>query len=127
MDNTDILRRAVEELWNPGRLDEYMELYADDAELQPQASFPDLGRTVTGREAIRRFFDGIHQPVTLGEFQTAGDLVIWSFRWGTGAAAGDSPDWTLVYTFRDGKAVRAQYFEDRSHALQAAGLAPTEV
>ena len=119
MDNAEILRRAVEDLWNAGLLDEYMDIYAEDAELQPRARFPDLGRTVTGREAIREFFKGIHQPVTLGEFQTAGDKVIVSFQWGLGGADG-SPDWTLVYTFRDGKAVRAQYFAERAHALAAA-------
>lgn len=127
MDNAEILRHAVEDLWNPGRLDEYMELYTDDAELNPQARFPDLGRTVTGREAIHQFFKGIHQPVTLGEHQVVDDRVIWSFRWGTDAGDAGSPDWTLVYTFRDGKAVRAQYFQHRADALQASGLAATEV
>src|SRR5438309_2268370 len=47
MDNAAILRRAVDELWNVGRLDEYMEIYTDDAPLQPQARFPDLGPTST--------------------------------------------------------------------------------
>ncbi|MDQ1507683.1 MAG: hypothetical protein QOD57_5410 [Actinomycetota bacterium] len=121
--NAEILRRAVEDLWNPGLLDEYMEIYADDAELQPQARFPDLGKTVTGREAIHEFFKGIHQPVTLGEFQTTGDKVIVSFTWGTAPGGDGSPDWTLVYTFRDGKAILAQYFANRTHALCAAGLA----
>jgi ketosteroid isomerase-like protein len=121
--NAEILRRAVEDLWNPGLLDEYMEIYADDAELQPQARFPDLGTTVTGRAAIQQFFKGIHQPVTLGEFRTTGDKVIVSFTWGTDPGGDGSPDWTLVYTFRDGKAVLAQYFTNRTHALCAAGLA----
>jgi ketosteroid isomerase-like protein len=121
--NAEILRRAVEDLWNPGLLDEYMEIYADDAELQPQARFPDLGMTVTGRAAIHQFFKGIHQPVTLGEFQTTGDKVIVSFTWGTDSGGEGSPDWTLVYTFSDGKAVLAQYFTNRTHALCAAGLA----
>ncbi|HEV7687147.1 MAG TPA: nuclear transport factor 2 family protein [Acidimicrobiia bacterium] len=127
--NAEILRRAVEDLWNPGLLDEYMEIYADDAELQPQARFPDLGTTVTGRAAIHQFFKGIHQPVTLREFQTTGDKVIVSFTWGTDPGGDGSPDWTLVYTFRDGKAVLAQYFTNRTHALCAAGLAtaPSEV
>jgi len=123
MDNTEILRRAVDELWNVGRLDEYMEIYTDDAELQPQARFPDLGPTITGREAIHRFFKGINAPVTWGEFQTVGDKVIASFTWDTGEAGG-SPSWTLVYRFRDGKVVLAQYFQDRLDALCAAGFAP---
>ena len=104
MDNAAILRRAVDELWNVGRLDEYMEIYTDDAELQPQARFPDLGPTITGREAIHRFFKGINAPVTWGEFQTVGEKVIASFTWDTGEAGG-SPSWTLVYMFRDGKVV----------------------
>lgn len=127
--NAEILRRAVEDLWNPGQLDEYMEIYAEDAQLQPQARFPDLGRTVTGRAAIQEFFQGIHQPVTMGEFQTTGDKVVMSFAWGTDPGPDASFDWTLVYTFRDGKAVLAQYFAHRAHALAAAGLtaATTEV
>jgi len=123
MDNTAILRRAVDELWNVGRLDEYMEIYTDDAELQPQARFPDLGPTITGREAIHKFFAGINLPVTWGEFQTVGDKVVASFTWDAGAAGG-SPSWTLVYTFRDGKVVLAQYFQDRLDALCAAGFTP---
>jgi hypothetical protein len=125
MDNAEILRRAVDELWNAGRLDEYMEIYSDDAELQPQARFPDLGPTITGRNAIHTFFAGVHTPVTWGEFRTVGDKVIASFRWDAGAAGG-SPEWTLVYTFRDGKVTRAQYFQDRLDALCAAGFAAAE-
>jgi len=122
MDNVEILRRAVDDLWNVGRLDEYMEIYADDAELQPRASFPDLGVTITGREAIHQFFEKINTPVTWGEFQTIGDKVIASFQWDAGSAGG-SPTWTLVYTFRAGLVVRAQYFQDRLDALCAAGFA----
>src|SRR5882724_1362493 len=102
MDNAAILRRAVDELWNVGRLDEYMDIYTADAELQPRARFPDLGPRITGREAIRTSFAGINAPVTWGESQTVGDKVVASFTWDTGAAGG-SPTWTLVYTFRDGK------------------------
>ena len=77
-----------------------------------------------GKRPIGHF---VHQPVTLGEYQTVDDKVIWSFRWGTGGGNAASPDWTLVYTFRDGKAVRAQYFQNRTDALQSAGLTQTEV
>ena len=122
MDNAEILRRAVDELWNVGRLDEYMEIYADDAELQPNASFPDLGVTINGKDAIHKFFSKINTPTTWKKFQTVGDKVIASFQWDSGSAGG-SPTWTLVYTFsQDGLVVRAQYFQDRLDALCAAGF-----
>jgi hypothetical protein len=123
MDNVEILRRAVDDLWNAGRLDEYMEIYAEDAELQPNASFPDLGVTISGKDAIHRFFKKINTPTTWKDFQTIGDKVIASFQWDSGDAGG-SPTWTLVYTFKDGLVVRAQYFQDRLDALCAAGFAP---
>lgn len=122
MDNAEVLRRAVDELWNVGRLDEYMEIYADDAELQPNASFPDLGVTISGKDAIHKFFRNINTPTTWEKMQTVGDKVIASFQWDSGSAGG-SPTWTLVYTFNpDGLVVRAQYFQDRLDALCAAGF-----
>jgi len=123
MDNAELLRWAVDELWNHGKLDEYMEIYAEDAELNPKASFPDLGVAVSGRDAIHEFFKAINTPTTWGEFQTVGDKVIASFTWDAGSAGG-SREWTLVYTFRNGLVVRAQYFQDRLDALCAAGFTP---
>lgn len=124
-DNVELLRRAVEDLWNLGDLDTYMDIYTDDAVLQPDARFPDTGATIKGRDEIHRFFKKIHQPVVFGEMQAVGDKVLASFRWGAKLAADapDKPDWSLLYTYRDGKAVLAQYFADRDHALRAAGLA----
>ena len=125
MDNSELLRWAVDELWNHHKLDEYMKIYADDAELNPKARFPDLGVTVRGREAIHEFFKDINIPVTWREVQTVGDKVIASFTWDTGSAGG-SKEWTLVYTFRNGLVVLAQYFQDRLDALCAAGFTPAE-
>src|ERR1700754_1875168 len=119
--NIELLRRSVDELWNTGQMDRYMEIYAEDAELQPDAGSP-TGDTVRGREPIQRFFEKIHAPVAPGVFEDHDGGVLMSFAWHAGDAAASTdaqPDWTLIYTFRDGKVTRAQYFRNREDALSA--------
>ena len=48
------------ETWNRGDLDAFIALYAIDAELTPPASWIESG-TISGRPAIRRFFEGLRQ------------------------------------------------------------------
>jgi ketosteroid isomerase-like protein len=123
--NVTLLRDSVNTLWNHGDVDGFMRPFTEDAELNPEARFPDLGRTVHGRAQITEFMKAIHRPVVLGRVEESGDQVIYSFAWipeGSTAADvdADASDWTLVYTFADGQIVRAQYFRQRADAIECA-------
>jgi ketosteroid isomerase-like protein len=118
-DRVEHMRRTVEDRWNHGDVAGFMAAFTDDAELQPQAGYPDGGPTVRGKEEITRFFERIHQPVELGSIEEVGDQVMCSFRW-SGSRAESGYDWTFLYRFEGDRIVRARYFQDAGAALQAA-------
>jgi ketosteroid isomerase-like protein len=84
-----------------------------------------------GPEEIKRFWEGLDE--TFEEFQLepqefvdAGDRVAVRLRYyGRGKGSGaeiDSEMYHQVSTFRDGKAVRLEYFTSWEQALEAAGV-----
>lgn len=86
--------------------------------------------TVHGREAVMEFF---HRWVGAFErwgYETeelidAGDCVIARVhQWGRGKGSGVDVDGRFwqVWTFRDGKAIRATHHREKAEALEAAGL-----
>ena len=86
-----------------------------------------------GPGAIRRFWEGIDETfdelkLLPQEFIDAGEHVATRLRhYGRGKRSGvviDEELYHQVATFRDGKMVRLEYFEDWSQALAAAGLRP---
>jgi hypothetical protein len=118
-DKSEHLRRTVEDVWNHGDVEGFMVAFADDAELQPEATYPDGGPTVTGKAAITRFFHKIHRPVELGALEEIGDQVMCSFRW-SGSAPETRYDWAFLYRFDGDRIVRARYYRDVEHARSAA-------
>jgi ketosteroid isomerase-like protein len=128
-ENVEVVRRSID-LWNRGDVEALVATFSDEAELEPAPEFIEGGK-MKGRERIGRFFERLHegwQPgdaVALGEFQEAGDRVMFSFRWraiGDQSGIETSSEWIAVDTFRDGLVVRMQIFSDRDEALDAAGL-----
>jgi ketosteroid isomerase-like protein len=113
------MRRTVEELWNRGDLAGFMAAFTEDAELQPQAGYPDGGAVIRGKQEITQFFEGILRPVELGTMQAVGQDVMCSFRW-AGSPADTGFDWTFLYRFEGERIVRARYFTDSGQALRAA-------
>ena len=117
-DKAEQLRAAVEQVWNRGDVDGFMASFADDAELQPDATHPDGGRTITGKADITRFFTLIHRPVDLGSLEVVGSQVMCRFRW-----ADSTPDvaydWAFLYQFNGDRVVRARYYRDPEHARRA--------
>jgi ketosteroid isomerase-like protein len=84
-----------------------------------------------GPGAVRRFWEGIDETfdelqLLPQEFVDAGEHVATRLRhYGRGKRSGvviDEELYHQVATFRDGKMVRLEYFEDWSEALAAAGL-----
>jgi ketosteroid isomerase-like protein len=128
-ENVETVKRSFE-AFDHGDPDAISQLQDPDIEWQTPREDPDAA-TYQGREAVRRYFDqwsesfeslhgNIEECIDVGD-----DRVFAWTRWtGRGRASGADAQWYLaiVYTFRDGKAVRAEEYFDRVEALEAVGL-----
>jgi ketosteroid isomerase-like protein len=127
------LMQRQTELWNSGDIDEFMALFADDAEVLPAPEFIE-GGVKRGSEEIRGFYAGLRQAwedttVIDRDLRALGDQVIQAFEWrATGEASGieTSSEWVSVITFRAGRIARVQFFSDPADAIEAAGVTPEE-
>lgn len=118
--------------WNEGDPEGFMEPYAQDAVLETPPNFPE-GGTVQGHAAIREFFMSVREgwvsgtSVDVRELRPVeDDRVLAQFVWsGTGESSGIEAhfDTLVLFTIREGKVARAQFFLDHAAGLSAAGLA----
>jgi ketosteroid isomerase-like protein len=126
--NEELLRRVLEQLFEARRIDP--ELLADDVEWVNPADAVEPG-THQGAEAFNRAisnvfatWDDVHFEID--RVSDGGDAVL-----ALGTLRGHLHDSGMevtaphgqVWTFRDGRAVRMEWFNDRDRALEAAGLA----
>lgn len=119
------------ETWNRGDLDAFIDLYAANAEMTPPASWVETG-TISGRPAIRRFFEGLKEAwegedeAVLQElFETEGKVVSrmdWQVR-GRSSGIETHLGITNVNTIEGGKIVRQRHYLDHDEALEDLGLA----
>ncbi|HEY4429217.1 MAG TPA: nuclear transport factor 2 family protein [Solirubrobacteraceae bacterium] len=118
------------ETWNRGDLDAFIALYAIDAELTPPSSWIESG-TISGRPAIRRFFEGLRQAweaedvAILQEMFSAGDMVVARMDWrvrGRHSGIDTQIGITNVNTIKQGEIVRQRHYLDHDEALKAVGL-----
>ena len=129
-ENEELVRASVE-AYNAGNREAFLELFAEDVEIRPDASrFPEA-EPFRGREEFGRFLADIDEGwassgrAELGEVLSVGDRVVVRGPWGgTGRASGIDlrSDLTAIYTFRDRKVVKLEFFFDHAKALEAAGL-----
>jgi len=128
-DNVKLIRRSFA-VFTAGDMDAFADLFADDAVVQTDPSFPE-GGTLVGQEPIRRFHEGLREgwhgggEVIATEVRAAGDRVFATVDWtATGEASGieTTSRWHIVIWVRDGKIARWQYFRESAEALDAAGL-----
>lgn len=117
-DKVEHMRHTVEDVWNHGDVEGFMVAFVDDAELQPEAGYPDGGPTITGKPEITRFFHKIHRPVELGTLEEIGDQVMCSFRW-QGSPPETSYDWAFLYRFAGDRILRARYYREVEQARKA--------
>jgi ketosteroid isomerase-like protein len=124
--NVEILRRAYA-AFSKGRF----ELDHLDAEVVWDESRRQIDPAVhSGREEARRVFESRLEVfedfrVEAEEFFDLGEQVlVFSRVRGRGKESGADVDARVasLYTFRDDKAIRVEYFGDREDALQAAGV-----
>jgi ketosteroid isomerase-like protein len=116
------LVRAIYAAWNTGASSAH--LIASDLEYVNPPYAVETG-TVQDRAALGRVLD-VYPDFTIEVEQVidAGDdVVVVGIARGTGAS-GVEVQWRqgYVWTVRDGKAVRFQWFQDPAEALEAAGL-----
>jgi ketosteroid isomerase-like protein len=119
--NVDLVR-AIYEAWNPGASSAH--LIAADLEYVNPPYAVEAG-TVQDRAALGRVLD-VYPNFTIETEQiidAGDDVVVIGIARGTGAS-GVNVEWRqgYVWTVRDGKAVRFQWFNDPAEALEAAGL-----
>jgi ketosteroid isomerase-like protein len=119
--------RAIYREWAKGNLAAGEDLYAEDASFIPMAE----GRSTLDRQGFRRFMrsflaewdDFTSEAV---EMTDHGDRVLVTERQrGTGRGSGIEIDqlFYVVWTFRDGLAVKVRWDSDLAEAREAAGLA----
>ena len=121
--------RSLLETHNAGG--EWLDFVAEDVEIHPDASRWPEAKPFRGREEFRRFVADIDQDFQerskqeIKEIFAIGDRVVARTDWGgKGRASGIDlrSDLTTIFTVRDRKIVKFEYFFDHAQALEAAGL-----
>ncbi|MHB8234771.1 MAG: nuclear transport factor 2 family protein [Solirubrobacteraceae bacterium] len=115
------------ETWNRGDLDSFSALYALDAEMLPPPGWVESG-VVSGRAAIRQFFEGLKQAwdgedkAELHELSHHGELLVSRMSWQVrGRASGIETQLpiTSVNAIAGGAIVRQWHYLDHADALGA--------
>ncbi len=118
------------ESWNSADMDAFANLYAPDAEMTPPASWVETA-LLTGRPAIRQFFQGLreswegHDVAVLTDLFRAGEEVVSRMDWQVrGRVSGIEThlEVTNVSTIVNGEIVRQAHYLDHREALRALGL-----
>ncbi len=126
-ENIERMRQA-QAAFERGDKETWRGLSHPDGEVVPMCDWPE-GR-IRGREAVWDFFVAADEPwepgtYELDEVADGGDYVAARMRRDLrGKSSGVEVEYDLwvVVTFRDGKVTRAEWFEDRQEALEAAGI-----
>lgn len=130
MEEAESVMRRWFDSWNDGDLDAFIDLYAPDAVMTPPAAWVE-SETISGREAIRRFFEGLKEAwqgedvAVLHELIPAGELVISRMDWrvrGRTSGIGTQLAITNVNAIEDGRIVRQRHYLDHQEALTDARL-----
>jgi ketosteroid isomerase-like protein len=130
-DEVEMLRAGYEAL-NRGDWDVAFRLAHSDFEWKTDNRLPNAG-TYRGREEIARFLADQRQPFdevvqVPEEFFEKGNQVVVFVRMGSrpkGSSSFTESHIAHVWTFRDGKAARAEAYAEREKALDAVGLTKT--
>jgi ketosteroid isomerase-like protein len=126
--NVEVMRRGID-AWNRDDRDEWLAVFAPDAEWHTTGRFADRG-VYRGREALVRYWAEFREDVeelgsAVSEIRAVGDKVLVAAtamgRGRRSKASFEVPVW-FVTTFRDGLVVRVETHDDPEPALEAVGL-----
>ncbi len=123
---TGVVLRAFE-LYNAGEYRRMWSLYTPDAEIRSEPTFPDGGVFRGVDEAIRFFLSfeeawGTRPALDAEDVSIVGGRVVAQVRAdlrGAGSGLEFSDRWTQVFTIRDGRIARVDFFLDRDEALKS--------
>jgi ketosteroid isomerase-like protein len=125
-DNEGLVRAGFD-AWNAGDTEALAALYTDDAVLETPPGWPEPGPFV-GRDEVMRQWAFMREAwqtdaiELLGECATAGDKVAARMVWRTRGSGPDAEiEMTILFTARNGLAVRQQFFWDHEEALASMG------
>ena len=120
--------KAAFEAWNAGDMDAFRKLLAPDVILRNPEGWPEPGPFV-GREAVMRQWEEQRkiwdadavEPIS--DFIESADRVVVRFIWhGVGHGPESNMKMTGVFTVRNARMFRAEFFWDHVEALKAVGL-----
>jgi ketosteroid isomerase-like protein len=125
-ENIEVIRKVGERL-NDGDVDGMLELYADDVVLIAGEHWPDT-KPVEGKAAFRESTEdwlSVWQSVELetDEVEAYGDRVVAHGCWrniGRVSGLDGTMPIHIVFTVRDGRIARLEWFEDHGSAVAAA-------
>jgi ketosteroid isomerase-like protein len=128
-ENIQKLRTAFD-AFNRGDLDAVVAEFSADFEYFPTGGLPDADDVYRGPEEFKGFIRWLSDEfddarMEAHDFIDAGDRVVVSMtNRGRGRRSGVETSWDvwLVWTIRDGQAIRGQAFMNKAEALEAAGL-----
>jgi ketosteroid isomerase-like protein len=126
-ENVEVVREFQRQ-WAAGKMEGVRELYDRDAVMEVAPDWPEPGPFV-GRDAVMRQLNQARAAFDrdsaefLSDLVAVGDRVVVRMAWhGFGRGPQSDMEWTNVFTIRDGRFIKAQYFWDHAEALEAAGL-----
>ena len=128
-ENVEIIRRGYEE-FAAGRLAEYMERVAHPEFELDMSNWGPAAYTYRGRDGFRSFLRALDRlwerfDIEPERFVGGDDRVVAIIRVaarGRESGVEVSAQYANMWTFRGGKVIRAEWFDDPAKALEAAGL-----
>jgi ketosteroid isomerase-like protein len=126
--NVEVMREGIA-AWSRNDLDEWLAVFAPDAEWHTTGRFADRG-VYRGREALARYWAEFREDVeelgtSVSEIRAIDDKVLVAAtatgRGKRSKAGFEVPGW-FVTTFRHGLVVRVETYDDPEQALAAVGL-----
>jgi ketosteroid isomerase-like protein len=126
-ENVESVKRSLETFAKRDRAG-WSELCGSEVEAVPVGEWPE--GEIRGREAVWDFLLAADEPWEPGAFEATEisdgpDTVATRMRRklrGRSSGAEVDYDYWAVFTFRNGKVIRVQWFDKRAEALEAAGL-----
>ncbi len=126
-ENIEVVRTFLN-AWNVGDMESVRELHDPEAVMEVAPGWPEPGPFV-GRDAVMQQFNQARAAFDSDSLEflsdpiAAGDRVVTRTGWhGLGRGPQSDMEWSNVFSVRDGRIVKLQYFWDHAEALEAAGV-----